>query len=161
MDDPLPLDGLAPSRKRCSMCQQWKPLTEFHRNRSRRDGRQNLCKPCNIARNQRWYREHPEVRWARMDEYNRRRKRKLQELLLAYLEDHPCVDCGESDPIVLDFDHLRDKVANVSLMVLRKRPWSVILEEIAKCDVRCANCHRRRTAATMRTYRYLSSQGDW
>ena len=162
MDDPLPFDGLGPSRKRCTMCKQWKPVEEFHRNRSRKDGRQNACKPCNIARNQRWYRENPQVRGERMDEYNRRRKRHLQELLLAYLREHPCVDCGESDPIVLDFDHVRDdKIANVSLMVLRKRPWSVILEEIAKCEVRCANCHRRMTAARARTYRYLSSQGEW
>jgi hypothetical protein len=161
VDDPLPFDDLAPTRKRCSMCKQWFPLEEFHRNRARRDGRQHACKTCNIERNKRWYREHPEVRGARMDEYNRRRKRKLQALLLEYLGSHPCVDCGEADPVVLDFDHLRDKVANVSLMVLRKRPWSVILEEIAKCEVRCANCHRRKTAAEARTYRYLHSQGDW
>ena len=162
MDDPLPFDGLAPSRKRCTMCKQWLPLEAFHRNRSRRDGRQNACKPCNIARSQRWYRENPQVRAARMDEYNRRRKRKLQELLLAYLRAHPCVDCGERDPVVLDLDHVRDqKVANVSMMVLRKRPWSVILEEIDKCEVRCANCHRRKTAERARTYRYLSAQGEW
>lgn len=161
MDDPLPFDGLGPARKRCTMCHQWKPLDEFHRNRSRPDGRQNACKPCNIARNKRWYREHPEVRGARMDEYNRRRKRHLQELLLAYLREHPCVDCGEADPLVLDFDHLRDKVANVSAMVLHKRRWSAILEEIAKCEVRCANCHRRRTAAAARTYRWLDAQGEW
>jgi hypothetical protein len=158
VDDPLPLDGLAPSRKRCSMCKQWKPLDEFHRNRSRRDGRQNACKPCNIARNQRWYREHPEVRAARMDDYARRRKRKLQQLLLDYLREHPCVDCGETDPVVLDFDHLRDKIANVSIMVLRKRPWSVILDEIAKCEVVCANCHRRRTARRAGSYRYRDAQ---
>ena len=162
MDDPLPFDGLAPSYKRCTMCKQLLPLEEFHRNRSRRDGRQNACKPCNIARNQRWYREHPEVRRIRMDEYNRRRKRYLQELLLDYLRAHPCVDCGEADPVVLDFDHvLPGKIANVSMMVLRKRSWSIIVEEIAKCEVRCANCHRRKTAARARTYRYLSSQGEW
>jgi hypothetical protein len=159
-DDTLPLDVGEP-RKRCSMCKQWKPLDDFHRNRGRRDGRQAMCKPCNIARNQRWYREHPEVRATRMDDYNRRRKRKLQGLLLDYLLDHPCVDCGESDPVVLDFDHLRDKVENISLMVLKKRPWRVILEEIAKCEVVCANCHRRRTAARAMTYRYRHSVGDW
>ena len=159
MDDALDLEGLEP-RKRCSACKQWKPLTEFHRNRTRRDGRQNMCKPCNISRNQRWYREHPEVRAERMDEWTRRRKRKLQRLVLEYLRDHPCVDCGEADPIVLDFDHQRDKIANISQMVLRKRPWSVILAEIAKCEVVCANCHRRRTAAQQRTYRYLSGRGE-
>jgi L-lysine 2,3-aminomutase len=96
-----------------------------------------------------------------MDEYNRRRKRQLQEQVLAYLWEHPCVDCGETDPVVLDFDHLRDKIANISLMVLRKRPWAVILEEIAKCEVVCANCHRRRTAERARTYRFLSGSGEW
>jgi hypothetical protein len=161
MDDALPLDGVGEPRKRCSMCHEWKPLEDFHRNRRRRDGRQNMCKPCNIARNQRWYREHPEVRAARMDEQVRKRKRMLQELLLDYLLEHPCVDCGERDPVVLDFDHLRDKVANVSLLVLRKRPWAVILAEIEKCEVVCANCHRRRTAARANTYRHRFSIGDW
>lgn len=162
MDDVLPFGDDPPvAGKRCSTCKQWKPLDDFHRNRSRADGRQQACKPCNIERNKRWYREHPEARAARMDDYARRRKRWLQEQLLDYLKSHPCVDCGETDPIVLDFDHLRDKVANVSMMVLRKRNWSLILAEIEKCEVRCANCHRRRTAARARTYRWLDAQGEW
>ena len=135
-------------------------LEEFHRNRARKDGRQNNCKPCNIERNKRYYRENPDVRLRRMDEQVRRRKRQLQRLLLAYLREHPCIDCGESDPVVLDFDHQRDKVANVSTMVLRKWPWAKILDEIAKCEVVCANCHRRRTAAQVRSYRYLDSIGE-
>jgi hypothetical protein len=151
------MDG---ATKRCTMCGEETPLDDFHRNRSRKDGRQNNCKPCNIARNQRWYRENPDVRDRRMDEQVRRRKRDLQRKLLDHLRAHPCVDCGETDPVVLDFDHQRDKIANVSLMVLRKRPWPVILAEIEKCEVVCANCHRRRTAIQQRTYRYLDSLGE-
>ncbi len=75
--------------------------------------------------------------------------------MLEYLRTHPCVDCGETDPVVLDFDHLRDKVANVSSML--KWQWSKVLEEIAKCEVRCANCHRRRTAERTRSFRYLET----
>lgn len=64
-----------------------------------------------------------------------------------YLATHPCVDCGESDVVVLEFDHLRDKVKDISRMC--SDAWSVdaIKAEIDKCDVVCANCHRRRTAS--------------
>jgi hypothetical protein len=89
-----------------------------------------------------------------MDDYAVRRRQRLQTLVLEYLLEHPCVDCGETDPIVLEFDHLRDKVANISSMINVRRPWQAIVEEIAKCDVVCANCHRRRTAMRINSFRY-------
>jgi hypothetical protein len=64
----------------------------------------------------------------------------------AHLAAHPCVDCGESDVVVLEFDHVRGvKSAHVSDVV--RRGWSLdrLRDEIAKCEVRCANCHRRAT----------------
>lgn len=65
-----------------------------------------------------------------------------------YLLDHPCIDCGEADPLVLDFDHRdpAEKHRGVSKMMAGTTSWGKIFEEIQKCDVRCANCHRRRTA---------------
>jgi len=62
-----------------------------------------------------------------------------------YLASHPCVDCGEKDIDVLDFDHLGNKLCNVRYMA--NSCWSVemIKKEIEKCEVRCANCHRRIT----------------
>jgi hypothetical protein len=78
-----------------------------------------------------------------------RRKRALAAeraaYLVAFFESHPCVDCGENDPVVLEFDHVGDKAFNIS-KGLRDRPWTAVLDEIGKCDVVCANCHRRRTA---------------
>jgi len=65
----------------------------------------------------------------------------------AYLRDHPCVDCGISDPLVLEFDHVSGmKRASVSQLTRQALPTKTIDEEIGKCQVRCANCHRRRTA---------------
>jgi hypothetical protein len=65
---------------------------------------------------------------------------------MAYLRQHPCVDCRETDPVVLQFDHTgNDKRANVSDL-LTDRAWPAVLSEIEKCDVVCANCHHRRTA---------------
>lgn len=66
--------------------------------------------------------------------------------LIEYFKTHPCVDCGEGDPVVLEFDHLRDKSFDVGTG-LRDRPWQSVLAEMKKCEVVCANCHRRRTAS--------------
>jgi hypothetical protein len=57
------------------------------------------------------------------------------------------MDCGESDIVVLQFDHVSsDKTANVSKLVGQGYGWSTIEKEIQKCEVVCANCHARRTA---------------
>ena len=82
-----------------------------------------------------------------IDAAARRKKVLLQErfiFLMAYFDDHPCIDCGETDPIVLEFDHLGDKKFGIADGI-RNRNWDDVLNEIAKCDVVCANCHRRRT----------------
>lgn len=59
-----------------------------------------------------------------------------------------CADCGYSEhPRALDFDHVgSDKVENVSKMIVTNVPLELIFDEIDKCDVVCANCHRIRTA---------------
>ena len=57
-----------------------------------------------------------------------------------------CVDCGESNPIVLDFDHVHgDKSHNISDMVNGSYAISSIKDEIRKCEIRCSNCHRKKT----------------
>lgn len=71
----------------------------------------------------------------------------MQERIAAHLADHPCVDCGERDVRCLEFDH-RDpatKVAEVTTLLRLNADWARVQAEIAKCDVRCANCHRRVT----------------
>jgi hypothetical protein len=65
--------------------------------------------------------------------------------LIEFFRTHPCIDCGETDPLVLEFDHLHDKSFDIA-RGLRDRSWAELLPEMAKCDVICANCHRRRTA---------------
>ena len=71
-----------------------------------------------------------------------------------YLSTHPCVDCGETDPVVLEFDH-RDpttKRADVGRLI-HMSVVAMVRTEIEKCDVRCGNCHRIRTADQFGSYR--------
>jgi len=69
----------------------------------------------------------------------------LREYVIEYLENHPCVDCNNSDPRVLEFDHVRGKKEFNISDALRTNNWvnlEKLQNEIEKCDVRCANCHR-------------------
>jgi hypothetical protein len=72
-------------------------------------------------------------------------------------EGHPCVDCGDLfPPYVMDFDH-RDpstKEFQISNAVKSHVAWSRVLSEIAKCDLRCACCHRLRTQTDPKTYQH-------
>jgi hypothetical protein len=70
--------------------------------------------------------------------------------LIAHLGRHPCVDCGETDPVVLLFDHQGDKTQNVSRILSAGGTWAEVMSEVAKCEVRCANCHWRRHARERR-----------
>lgn len=71
----------------------------------------------------------------------------IKEFLREYLLTHPCVDCGETDIIVLEFDHRpgTTKRFNIGAHGQRNFSLSSVREEVGKCDVRCANCHRRAT----------------
>lgn len=74
---------------------------------------------------------------------NKKRIQKNKDYVQNYLSDHPCVDCGEKNPIVLEFDHITDdKFMNISNMVAKAYSLERIKLEISKCEVRCANCHR-------------------
>jgi hypothetical protein len=143
--EPIPAADLG--EKTCGKCGLAKPLWMFPFKNKELGRRGSTCLACMAA----YSREHYARNRAKyLEKAHRSRSRvraKNDERLLAYLLDHPCVDCGETDPLVLDFDHREPSLKSdeVSRMVYH-RPWRVVLEEIEKCDVRCANCHRRKTA---------------
>ena len=80
------------------------------------------------------------------------RRRNLL-FLLDYLRQHPCIVCGEPDPVVLDFHHVGEKAAGVVQLAGRECALAVLEGEIAVCEVRCANCHRRHTIVEQRHFR--------
>ncbi|MHA7985678.1 hypothetical protein ACX9R5_07690 [Rathayibacter sp. CAU 1779] len=67
----------------------------------------------------------------------------LRTVVERYLREHPCTDCGNSDLRVLDFDHRPGEQKRDAVMRLVALGFgeSIVMAEIAKCDVRCRNCH--------------------
>ena len=137
----------------CRVCAKTKPLTEFPFRSLKRQTRQWICLLCQRAYTNEWYTRNRKRQIARARIRRDHHGAELRSWVRAYLSDHPCVDCGETNVDLLDFDHLRDKQANVSTLTHVAVSWDVLKQEIAKCEVRCANCHRRKTTRAIGSYR--------
>lgn len=98
----------------------------------------------------------------RVKRYRSKSKDIAYRFIYDHLSTHPCLDCGESDVVVLEFDHVRgEKTMSISTMLKTlcyPKALPLLSAEIDKCDVRCCNCHRRRTAASTGSWRTMVEQ---
>jgi hypothetical protein len=136
--------------KTCKGCGQLKAIDQFPKNGKLPNGGQRLsnrCAPCKKIYDVGKYYEHRTKILERKSWSKRTIRPEHQKLVWQYLKDNPCLRCGETDPVVLEFDHREPqfKYKDISKMI-GHNSTEKLLEEIAKCDVLCANCHRRRTA---------------
>ena len=137
--------------KVCAKCKVDKNIDQF-RVRGDKTGPTAYCKPCQQAFDREYWQKTKTKRKAqRKINDSNVRIRNVKEVR-NYLKNHPCIDCGESDPIVLEFDHLGYKVHSISNLVRRRAAIKKLFTEIKKCVVRCANCHRRKTAKELNWY---------
>lgn len=137
--------------KTCTKCLIEKHEEFFNWKNKAKNTRHAMCKACCSHAQKHQYKRtdtgaiNRRLSNKRGDQMRRKRNR---EFVWNYLSQNPCGQCGETDPIVLEFDH-RDpslKITEVCTMVGGGWGLQKIEEEIAKCDILCANCHRRRTA---------------
>jgi hypothetical protein len=136
---PAPVSAPPEGLRRCSRCARDRPASEFNRYRS---GRQWWCRDCFPA----YYAERRAHHRARTNALKARRVAEAQAYVMEVLRRRACADCGQADAIVLEFDHVGPKRADVATLVRRGVRLSVLDAEIEQCEVVCANCHRRRTA---------------
>lgn len=132
--------------RHCSACETDKSDEDFSwRNRAKQI-RQNRCRVCYASYQKTHYSNNKEKYVAKARRWNATNELDNKKLLLAYLQEHPCVDCGEPDFEVLEFDHREPGLKEFSVCNrLATYTWTTLKREIDKCDVRCANCHRRKT----------------
>jgi hypothetical protein len=128
--------------KRCSRCKEEKSDSDFH---WKIPGKSlhHACKPCQNLYTAEHYKKNKQY-------YKDKAKRRSKEAsaMVAQAKARPCIDCGiEYPPHVMDFDHLYDKEFNIAHMPNRGFSLKRIQEEMNKCEVVCANCHRQRTHA--------------
>jgi hypothetical protein len=133
--------GLAGSKAQQLICNQ-----PSHGSNPWRASRLLVFRSADAAYHRKWYQDNRTKRIKQIRVSNDRIKERNKQHVRSYLATHPCVDCGETDVIVLEFDHVRGKKRDsISRMLACGVSVATIDKEIAKCDVRCANCHRRKT----------------
>lgn len=156
-----PAEQLNPATKRCWKCETTKAVADFSKDKSRQDGMNPLCKPCAKATRQAYLEKHPDAqreayaKWYAKPENAKRansasieRNRERADLLIKQFKSHACMDCGNTFPTCcMDFDHRlgAEKSFELRYRNFACKPIEVLIDEIAKCDLVCANCHRIRT----------------
>lgn len=130
--------------KKCARCQQELPEDNFKWKNEARGWRQPYCIECNKAYQKEHYQKNKRVYLDKAKVWSTVQYGKV----LDFLRENPCVDCGESDIVCLEFDHRdrADKTIAVSAAIQNGWSWDRIKTEIDKCDVRCRNCHAKVTA---------------
>lgn len=122
-----------PESKKCRLCD----------NPRRKGG--NTCKSCHNEYMKSYYKKN---KLHSTPAFLKRRQERRDYILTR--KDVPCADCGIKYPYpVMEFDHLRDKKFNISSAVNKAASMQALIDEISKCEVVCANCHRIRTFERM------------
>lgn len=142
--------------KTCTRCGESKSSELFAKRSRSLDGLSSWCKSCHSEHSGKKWRESVEFRKRKADNMAAFVKRN-QAHVLEYLVKNPCIDCGNADVRVLEFDHRDEGAKRFNIAdKLRAYAWERLLAEIEKCDVRCANCHRIRTAEQFDTWRNMA-----
>ena len=141
--------------KKCDHCKQLKSKEEFHWKYKALRIRHNTCKECAKIHNKKYFSGPAHDK--HLQNVNERKayaRQHARDYVIAYLLTHPCEGCGESDIRVLEFHHVRgEKYKAVAYMVSGGYSIERIQGELDKCQVLCANCHRKITNEEKDWYR--------
>lgn len=126
-------------QKTCNKCNETKDITNFAKNKTRKDGYNNICKSCFKLYRDQHYKDNKAYYKDKAKNY----RKVMIEGLNEFKSTLKCEICGESRVYCLDFHHIdpNQKDGNISNLI-RSSNLDKVKEEISKCKVLCANCHR-------------------
>jgi hypothetical protein len=129
-------------RKTCRKCGRAKPADREHFNWSERDGLSARCKDCRRQSGKKHYVANKVVYFRHAET----RRQDIAEFIRSLKHDKSCTGCKQPHPYWrMHFDHLGDKMINLSHPRVKRWSKERILAEVAKCELVCANCHRDRS----------------
>jgi hypothetical protein len=141
----------------CRICKETQPIENFGWNK-KDISKKTICKTCAKKESRKYYYANIDTQRAQALIRAKRNRYNLRNKFNHYLTDKKCIKCGIADPVVLEFHHHHnDKAYNIASMIIRGFGWERILAEIKKCDILCANCHRKQTALD---YNWSKSRGS-
>lgn len=107
--------------------------------------RSGLCKKHRREYYKEYYEKNKEQIIAKNTVHTRKYEKRNRAWLIAYLRQNPCVDCGNSDIEVLQFDHREPELKTKMVYQFLCSSLERMIEEVNKCDIRCANCHMKKS----------------
>ena len=142
-------------KRKCTACGKLKELSKFAFKNKKKNQLRGKCKKCQNVY-QRWhYRENRDYYLRKIAKNQKKHRERNRLFVNKYLSENPCVDCNETDIVVLEFDHIRgEKILEICKLIHRPVSLKKLKIEIKKCDVRCANCHKKRHAKEDNTHKY-------
>lgn len=124
--------------KRCTKCGEEKSVTEFTKKARNKDGLNSRCRHCTRKTVNNHYSNNKDYYKTKAHDHDKKVKKYIREVR----EKNVCVSCGEDKWWRLDFHHRNKDEKEYSIAAMRGQSLSVVQEELNKCDVLCANCHR-------------------
>ncbi len=125
--------------KHCNKCNKDLEESMFSK---KKNGLQSYCKKCSTKTSIEYNKSHLKEK----KEYRKEKIKSRKSFIEDYKKSHSCVICGEQDPVCLDFHHKNKEEKDFQISHMIRGGWSLerIKEEIDKCEMLCANCHRKK-----------------
>lgn len=138
---------LEQGKRPCNGCGKAKPLSSFQPKlqANGKEGWEGKCKPCVSLRQKK---------------SSISRNKDTRQFVFEYLKKNPCVDCGETNVLALEFDHVHSKKFNIGNALNSNTAMALLKKEIKKCVVRCSSCHRIKTHLEINSWRFQLSLAD-